>query len=242
MATFHEEIKDALDEEERKEKASIPQIPNTTALPITGTGIARSLLGIMGMLPDPNCKTPKKTIIQHVIDLITGESNDSKASSLLTDLTAFAGTLPSLPKMPDTSPLSDMASSVFQTVTKKAQNAAEAVRGKVGPLMPKQSNWREQLEQLQKEVANRQEHLTLLPQIHDLEGKIQKLDGEIQQAESNPGQKGGPSSQPAVSPPPAQEVASRSYVDVAKSASKRGGRITRRIRASTRALRQRARE
>ena len=242
MATFHEEIKDALDEEERKEKASIPQIPNTTALPITGTGIARSLLGIMGMLPDPNCKTPKKTIIQHVIDLITGESNDSKASSLLTDLTAFAGTLPSLPKMPDTSPLSDMASSVFQTVTKKAQNAAEAVRGKVGPLMPKQSKWREQLEQLQKEVANRQEHLTLLPQIHDLEGKIQKLDGEIQQAESNPGQKGrrsvfstgkghvlGTSSQPAAPP-------------FVFQASKRGGRITRRIRASTRALRQRARE
>jgi hypothetical protein len=108
--------------------------------------------------------------------------------------------------------------------------------------MPKQSKWREQLEQLQKEVANRQEHLTLLPQIHDLEGKIQKLDGEIQQAESNPGQKGrrsvfstgkghvlGTSSQPAAPP-------------FVFQASKRGGRITRRIRASTRALRQRARE
>jgi hypothetical protein len=155
--------------------------------------------------------------------------------------------------------------------------------------MPKQSKYREKLEQLQKEFANREEYLTLLPRIQELDGKIKNLDGKIKtkEAELNPGQKGALSvsskstgqtvnnqdslgilSQPQQSnaekklsdpfnamsksfnskQPPPPSVASLSSDPFPTSGGRRTHRNThrnshsRRIRASTRALRQRARE
>ena len=306
MSEFHDKLEEALKKEEAKEHASYIPPPQPNAIPdpnaqpkpppISATGIVRALLRIMGMLSTTNCKeTPP--LIAHVIKLITGKNNNN-VEQLKSEFEAFKGILPAKKAKSNNaspspslspSPISTMLSSAFAKVAKTVQNTTEAVRGKVGPLMPKQSKYREKLEQLQKEFANREEYLTLLPQIQELDGKIKNLDGKIKtkEAELNPGQKGALSvsskstgqtvnnqdslgilSQPQQSnaekklsdpfnamsksfnskQPPPPSVASLSSDPFPTSGGRRTHRNThrnshsRRIRASTRALRQRARE
>jgi len=148
------------------------------------------------------------------------------------------------------------------------------VRGKMDTMMPKQSQWREKLEQLQKQVANMEEHLSLLPQIQTVEKQIKNTQEQINKVEkgtpsvfsSSKGQALGssPSIFAFVPSAPAESVQSSSQVQMQQSTgsllpkgtplgqqqstppgsgggSRKKGR-THRIRASTRALRQRARE
>ena len=271
MSEFHDKLEEALEKEEAKEHKSYIPPPQPTANgtadpnaqpkppPISATGIVRALLRIMGMLSTTNCKdTPP--LIEHVIKLITGKNDNNNVEQLKSAFEAFKGMIPAKKAKSNNaspSPISTMLSSAFATVAKKVQNTTEAVRGKVGTMMPKQSQWREKLEQLQKQVANMEEHLSLLPQIQTVEKQIQTT-----QAKLNAAQQGMPSAQPLSSAAPSAPLlapaqpfafpASQVSTEPGSSSnpqsasgsaggSRKKGR-TRRIRASTRALRQRARE
>ena len=275
MVKFHKKLEEALKQEEEKEhKSYIPPpqpnaIPDPSAQPnpppISATGIVRALLRIMGMLSTTNCKDPLP-LIKHVIKLITGK-DDNTVGQLQSEFEAFKSSILPAEKPASSnnnaspSPISDMLSTAFTKVAKKVQNTTAAVRGKVDTMMPKQSQWREKLEQLQKQVANMEEHLSLLPQIQTVEKQILKT-----QADINAVQKGMPpivsngkvqsqalASAPLLAPalPPAQpfvytpgepgsQTNPQSSSETAGGSRKKGR--TRRIRASTRSLRQRARE
>jgi len=280
MDTFHRKLEAALNKEEEKERQSYipPQpnvIPDPNAVPkpppISATGIVKALLRIMGMLSTKDCKETLP-LIGHVIKLITGK-DDNNVEQLQSAFDAFKGMIPAKKASsnnnasPSPSPISDMLSTAFTKVAKKVQNTTAAVRGKVGPLMPKQSKYREKLEQLQKEFANMEEHLTLLPEIKRLKGEIKgkqallnKEDPSESQQQSQqqqpftppqPSAPALPSAQRLVytpSPEPGSPLTPQNATDspsnpqsTFEGGSRKKGR-TRRIRASTRALRQRARE
>ena len=257
------------------------------------------------MLP-ANCTKEIKPLVTHVIDLIFGQSEDGKKGQLLAEFTALAPAMldvikkaastaalavkPVIPSftMPDLSGVTGVMSNAFDAVKKKTQSAVDAVKGKVDNFMPKKPHWREQLKQLQEQVANMGEHVSAIPTIKDLEGKVEKLKAELNAAHLPVGeppsvaQKGqdplsqtvnnqdslGILSQPQQSnaekklsdpfnamsksfnskQPPPPSVASLSSDPFPTSGGRRTHRNThrnshsRRIRASTRALRQRARE
>jgi hypothetical protein len=238
MVTFHKELDNVLKQEEAREKSEA-----TVAPPISGVDIARSLLGIMGMLPDPTCKEPTRTIVNHVIHLVIDPPDEGKIGKLQSDLSTLALTMPKiikplippfkmpeLPKMPDMSPFTGIMSSALQTVQQKAQNVATELQGKVDHFMPKKPNWREQLAQLQEQVINMDEHLAALPKIKELETKVKDT-----QAKLNAEEKGTPfvfTPQPSTFP-----------LSTGGSHQHRmTHRITRRIRASTRSPHQQVRE
>ena len=307
MVTFHKDLKKALNEEQKREDDEQAEMKKAskTPPPISGVGICRSLLGIMGMLP-ANCTEPYPLLVTHVIDLIFGQSEDGKKGKLLAEFTALAPAMldvikkaastaalavkPIIPSftMPDLSGVTGVMSNAFDAVKKKTQSAVDAVKGKVDNFMPKKPHWREQLKQLQEQVANMGEHVSAIPTIKDLEGKVEKLKAELNAAHLPVGeppsvaQKGqdqlsqtvnnqdslGILSQPQQSnaekklsdpfnamsksfnskQPPPPSVASLSSDPFPTSGGRRTHRNTvrnrhsRRIRASTRALRQRARE
>ena len=307
MVTFHKDLKKALNEEQKREDDEQAEMKKAskTPPPISGVGICRSLLGIMGMLP-ANCTKEIKPLVTHVIDLIFGQSEDGKKGQLLAEFTALAPAMldvikkaastaalavkPVIPSftMPDLSGVTGVMSNAFDAVKKKTQSAVDAVKGKVDNFMPKKPHWREQLKQLQEQVANMGEHVSAIPTIKDLEGKVEKLKAELNAAHLPVGeppsvaQKGqdqlsqtvnnqdslGILSQPQQSnaekklsdpfnamsksfnskQPPPPSVASLSSDPFPTSGGRRTHRNTvrnrhsRRIRASTRALRQRARE
>jgi len=273
MDTFHRELEEALNKEEEKEhKSYIPPpqpniIPDQNAQPkpppISATGIVKALLRIMGMLSTKDCKETLP-LIDNVIKLITGKDNKEEVGQLQSAFDEFKGMIPAKKASSNNavpSPISDMLSTAFTKVAKKVQNTTEAVRGKMDTMMPKQSQWREKLEQLQKQVANMEEHLSLLPQIQTVEKQILKT-----QADINAVQKGMPpivsngkdqsqalASAPLLAPalPPVQPFVYTpgepdSPPNLQSSSGSAGGSRkkgrTRRIRASTRALRQRVRE
>jgi hypothetical protein len=267
MVTFHKNLEEALNKEEKKERESyIPAQPNANANaipdpnaqpkppPISATGIVKALLRIMGMLSTKNCKETLP-LIGHVIKLITGK-DDNNVEQLQNAFDEFKGMIPAKKESSNNaapSPISDMLSTAFTTVAKKVQNTTAAVRGKMDTMMPKQSQWREKLEQLQKQVANMEEHLSLLPQIQTVEKQIKNTQAQINKVEkgtpsvfsSSKGQALGSSPSPSalVFQPSAQQLApaQQSGTPGSGGGSRKKGR-TRRIRASTRALRQRARE
>jgi hypothetical protein len=235
--------------------------------PISATGIVKALLRIMGMLSTKDCKDPLP-LIGHVIKLITGKDNKEEVEQLQSAFDEFKGMIPAKKASSNNaspSPISTMLSSAFATVAKKVQNTTEAVRGKMDTMMPKQSQWREKLEQLQKQVANMEEHLSLLPQIQTVEKQIQTTQEKLNAAE-----KGTPPAQPFTSAQssapllasaqpsapllasaqpsaqqfifPASQVPPLQSTPLGSAGGSRKKGRTRRIRASTRALRQRARE
>jgi hypothetical protein len=267
MDTFHRELEEALNKEEEKEHKSYipPPQPNAQPKPppISATGIVKALLRIMGMLSTKDCKETLP-LIDNVIKLITGKDNKEEVGQLQSAFDEFKGMIPAKKASSNNavpSPISDMLSTAFTKVAKKVQNTTAAVRGKVDTMMPKQSQWREKLEQLQKQVANMEEHLSLLPQIQTVEKQIQTT-----QAKINAAQQGMPpivsngkdqsqalASAPLLAPalPPVQPFVytpgepdsppNPQSSSGSAGGSRKKGR-TRRIRASTRALRQRARE
>ena len=279
MVTFHKDLEKALNEEQEKEKEEIEKMTKAgqTPPPISGVGICKSLLGIMGMLP-ANCTKEIKPLVTHVIDLIFGQSEDGKKGQLLAEFTALAPAMldvikkaastaalavkPVIPSftMPDLSGVTGVMSSAFDAVKKKTQSAVDAVKGKVDNLMPKKPNWRAQLEQLQEQVANTKEHANTLPKIEELEREL-KVQQERLKKEENiqtaikglPDMAGLQSMQVSPKAPSPQAPPPLTFPS---SLPTFGGRSThrntlrnthrnlrnRRIRASTRALRQRARE
>jgi hypothetical protein len=269
MVEFHEELEKALKQEEDKERESyIPAQPNANANaipdpsaqpkppPISATGIVRALLRIMGMLSTTNCKETLP-LIGHVIKLITGK-DDNNVEQLQNAFEEFKSSITPAKKASSNnaspSPISDMLSTAFTKVAKKVQNTTAAVRGKMDTMMPKQSQWREKLEQLQKQVANMEEHLSLLPQIQTVEEQIQTTQAKLNAAQQGtppaqqftPVQPSAPLLAPAqpfvfpASPVPGSPPNPQSTFGSGGGSRKKGR--TRRIRASTRALRQRARE
>jgi hypothetical protein len=265
MVAFHKKLAEELKKEEVKEKAILASKMATDqhskALPITGVDITKALLGVMGLLPAPNCETDKKTLVDHVIKLVIDPPEAAK-SSLSADLTALLATVPDiatyalppgpLVNMPNVSRFTGLMSSAFDAVQKKAQNAAQAVSGKVDTLMPKKPQWKVKLEQLQEQVKNMDEHLASIDQIKELEAQVQKTQQQINEKEksSSTGQPTGsalspsafvfPASAPPSALPSAQPLQAKPFPP-----SRKGGRHTRRtrrIRASTRSPRQRARE
>jgi len=286
MVEFHEKLEEALNKEEEKEHKSYIPPPQPNAIldpnaqpkppPISATGIVKALLRIMGMLSTKDCKETLP-LIDNVIKLITGKDNKEEVGQLQSAFDEFKGMIPAKKASSNNavpSPISDMLSTAFTKVAKKVQNTTAAVRGKMDTMMPKQSQWREKLEQLQKQVANMEEHLSLLPQIQTVEKQIKNTQEQINKVEkgtpsvfsSSKGQALGssPSIFAFVPSAPAESVQSSSQVQMQQSTgsllpkgtplgqqqstppgsgggSRKKGR-THRIRASTRALRQRARE
>ena len=257
MVEFHEDLEKALNEEQERENDEIKKLKaaGKTPPPISGVGICKSLLGIMGMLP-ANCTKEIKPLVTHVIDLIFGQSEEGKKGQLLAEFTALAPAMldvikkaastaalamkPIIPSftMPDLSGVTGVMSSAFDAVKEKTHSAFDVVKGKVGNLMPKQPHWRDQLKQLQEQVANTKEHANALPQIQKLEGELKVQQQRLKNEEK---------SNAAPSPSSAKK-SSAQLLEVSASKKYNGGRRTHRnrrtlrIRASTRSLRQRARE
>jgi TolA-binding protein len=180
--------------------------------------------------------------------------------------------------MPDLSGVTGAMSTAFDAVKEKTHSAFAAVKGKVGNLMPKQPHWRDQLRQLQEQVANMDEHVKAIPTIQKLENRVKELEGQLQKEEiiqtavqglsdmatlqsmqasslqAPPAKAQAPPLSFAPPPFPNQfgpqtGVRPASNSTSSTIPSRRGGRRTqrntlrnRRIRASTRSLRQRARE
>ena len=258
MVTFHEDLEKGLKEEEKKEKEEITKMTKDgqTPPPISGVGICKSLLGIMGMLP-ANCTEPYPPLVTHVIDLIVGQSEKDKKGQLLAEFTELAPAMrdvikkaastaalamkPIIPSftMPDLSGVTGVMSSAFDAVKEKTHSAFDVVKGKVGNLMPKQPHWREQLEQLKAQDANMAAHIKEMPTIKKL-----KLDIQAKQKALNNAEK----SNAAASEKPQEEEDEGEMQSLLGGSTHRNThrnrrtRRTRRIRASTRALRQRARE
>jgi hypothetical protein len=254
MVTFHEDLEKGLKEEEKKEKEEITKMTKDgqTPPPISGVGICKSLLGIMGMLP-ANCTEPYPPLVTHVIDLIVGQSEKDKKGQLLAEFTELAPAMrdvikkaastaalamkPIIPSftMPDLSGVTGVMSSAFDAVKEKTHSAFDVVKGKVGNLMPKQPHWREQLEQLKAQDANMAAHIKEMPTIKKL-----KLDIQAKQKALNNAEK----SNAAASEKPQEEEDEGEMQSLLGGSTHRNRRTrrTRRIRASTRALRQRARE
>jgi hypothetical protein len=257
MVEFHEDLEKALNEEQERENDEIKKLKaaGKTPPPISGVGICKSLLGIMGMLP-ANCTKEIKPLVTHVIDLIFGQSEEGKKGQLLAEFTALAPAMldvikkaastaalamkPIIPSftMPDLSGVTGAMSTAFDAVKEKTHSAFDVVKGKVGNLMPKQPHWRDQLKQLQEQVANTKEHANALPQIQKLEGELKVQQQRLKNEEK---------SNAAPSPSSAKK-SSAQLLEVSASKKYNGGRRTHRnrrtlrIRASTRSLRQRARE
>jgi len=271
MVAFHKKLAEELKKEEDKENAMMRSTmaadQHSNALPITGVAISKSLLGIMGLLPAPNCEKETKSLVDHVIELVIDPPEDVK-STLGADLTKLLATVPDiatyalppgpLMNMPDVTRFTGLMSSAFDAVQKKAQHAAQAVSGKMDTLLPKKPNWRDQLEQLQAQVKNMDEHLASIDQIKTLKKQVDATQKKINAAEkgtpsvflSSTGQSTGSApafafQASAFAPVPVGSVQSDPIEKPKRGNAlppKRGGRITRRIRASTRSLRQRVRE
>jgi hypothetical protein len=255
MVTFHEDLEKGLKEEEKKEKEEITKMTKDgqTPPPISGVGICKSLLGIMGMLP-ANCTKPYPPLVTHVIDLIVDQSEKDKKGQLLAEFTELEPVMrnvvkkaastaalamkPIIPSftMPDLSGVTGAMSTAFDAVKEKTHSAFDVVKGKVGNLMPKQPHWREQLEQLKAQDANMAAHIKEMPTIKKLKLDIQAKQKELNAEKSNAA---------ASEMPPAEddgEMQSLLGGSTHRTHRNRRARRIRRIRASTRALRQRARE
>ena len=261
------------------------------------------------MLP-ANCTKEIKPLVTHVIDLIFGQSEEGKKGQLLAEFTELAPAMrdvikkaastaalamkPIIPSftMPDLSGVTGAMSTAFDAVKEKTHSAFDAVKGKVGNLMPKQPHWRDQLEQLKAQVANMGAHVEAIPTIKGLEGEVKKLKAELNAAQATqtvPATQTAqatriftnnnnndfsnnstdftqdpaptfqlPPSLPTSSLPTTQRPAKELFSPARRSpfgatrgfrsannSNQGGGRSTlrnRRIRASTRSLRQRARE
>ena len=208
MVRFHNELKTALNEEQANEDKQIAMMKEAgdTPPPISGVGICRSLLGIMGMLP-ANCTTkPVQPLVKYVINSIIGqlegskEEIDDKKDEMQFEYDGLSRTMlkvikkaasdaalvvkPMIPfKMSDLAPVTGMMSSAFQSVKEKTQSAVQGavqdMKGKVGNLMPKKPHWREQLKELEAQVKNMDEHVKALPQIKDLKKEIKKKQTEL---------------------------------------------------------------
>jgi len=242
MVTFHEDLENALNEEQKREDDEQAEMKKAgkTPPPISGVGICKSLLGIMGMLP-ANCTKEIKPLVTHVIDLIVGQSEEGK-KELLAEFTALAPAMldvikkaastaalamkPIIPSftMPDLSGVTGAMSTAFDAVKEKTHSAFDAVKGKVGNLMPKKPNWRAQLEQLQAQVKNMEAHVSEIPTIQKLENRVKELEGQLEKTQKEE-----------------QEINMRGG-SAHRNTHPKTRHNTRRIRASTRSLRQRARE
>jgi len=253
MVDFHTDLQKALAEEQERENEEQRKMKEAgkTPPPISGVGICKSLLGIMGMLP-ANCTKEIKPLVTHVIDLIFGQSEEGKKGQLLAEFTALAPAMldvikkaastaalamkPIIPSftMPDLSGVTGAMSTAFDAVKEKTHSAFAAVKGKVGNLMPKQPHWRDQLKQLQEQVANMDEHIKEMPTIKKLKLEIQEKQKELNNAEKS----NAASSEKTQE----EEENMRGGSTHHKTQRNRRTRRARRIRASTRSLRQRARE
>ena len=168
--------------------------------------------------------------------------------------------------------MSSAFDAVKEKTQSAVQSAVHDIKGKVGNFMPKKPHWREQLKQLQDQVTNMSEHVEKIPEIQELEGKVKQLQKEIEekQKQSNAVQSNAVQSNAVQSnavQPAEREQSSVASQDPFNAESispdpfsspqqqQGGGRRTqrntlrntrrnrnRRIRASTRSLRQRARE
>jgi hypothetical protein len=203
MVTFHKDLEKALNEEQKREDDEQVEMRKAGKIPppISGVGICRSLLGIMGMLP-ANCTKEIKPLVTHVIDLIFGQSEDGKKGQLLAEFTALAPAMldvikkaastaalamkPIIPSftMPDLSGVTGAMSSAFDAVKDKTHSAFDAVKGKVGNFMPKKPHWREQLKQLQEQNANMDAHIIEMPTIKRLKEDIEKKQKQLNAEES----------------------------------------------------------